>query len=890
MTRIDKIKIKLSDYSPFPFFIRQASLTFILDPEKTFVTARLFIDRRRLENQPPSSLWLDGEGLTLLELKLDGKVLPEDAYGLDRKGLTIFNVPDQFELETKVAISPKDNTALLGLYMSGGRYCTRCEAEGFRRITFWPDRPDVMSRFQVRVEAEKARFPVLLSNGNRMASGELDEGRHWVEWDDPHPKPSYLFALVAGSFDTIEDRFTTMNGRQVGLAIYVEKGQGGRALYAMDALKRAMVWDEEVYGRAYDLDVYNCVAVSDFNGGAMENKGLNIFNSALLMADEQTATDADYGAIESVVAHEYFHNWSGNRVTCRDWFQLSLKEGFTVFRDQEFSADQRSRAVQRIKDVKVLRSRQFAEDSGPLAHPVRPDSYVKIDNFYTATVYEKGAELIRVVQSLIGEQAFSRGADLYFDDNDGRAATIEDWLSAMRKASGLPLKGFEHWYDQAGTPVVNVSCSHDGDAETFALQFTQITPPTPDQPIKTWVPIPIRLAFFDTTGTPMRLRIAGNQIPVDEWLIPFSSETLTVVFEGAKTRPIPSLLRGFSAPVRLEIDRSDEDLSILAAFDSDAFVRWESTQNLARKIILNAADSISQGRTFDSGDALPHALLGAMRQGDSDPAFAALMLRLPDVGELMQYSQECDPESLHEARQLVRETLCHQLNAPLNAAFAAYDPAQAFSPSAEAAGRRALASACLDLLTASLHDRAALRAENFFFAARTMTDMMAALESLALIGGPRFEAALQAFRQRFSDNPLVMDKWFRVQAMATSGDGIATFNRLRQDSAFNLFNPNRVRSLGGAFAAGNPKSFHRKDGAGYRVMADLIADIDARNGAIAARLCTLFESTARVEVGRRQLASKAVTGLLERPALSANSREILNKISLAIEQPRMAVS
>lgn len=882
MRTTDQIHIRLSEYSPYPFAIPHVSLAFELQPERTIVAATMTVQRVDCSGEDRASLRLDGEGLELLDIRIDGLEIAKSRFVVDEASLTIFDVPDVFRLETKVAFSPAANTALSGLYMSGGRYCTQCEAEGFRRITYWPDRPDVMSRFSVVVSAPEADFPTLLSNGNIGESGRHEGGFHWAVWDDPHPKPSYLFALVAGDFDQIGDSFTTMSGREVALTIYVDKGQSSRALYAMDALKRSMAWDEDVYGREYDLDIFNIVAVSDFNAGAMENKGLNIFNSALLMADEETATDSDYEAIESVVAHEYFHNWSGNRVTCRDWFQLSLKEGFTVFRDQEFSADQRSRAVKRIKDVKALRARQFSEDGGPLAHPVRPASYVKIDNFYTATVYEKGAEVIRVLQSLVGPQAFARGAQRYFDDNDGTAATIEDWLIAMRAATGNPLVGIERWYDQAGTPFLNVVSTHDAGAKIQTIELTQSTPDTPGQTGKTWVPMPVRLAFFGPDGAPMRLSLAGSQIEADDWLVPMACDTLTLVFEGATDRPVVSVLRGFSAPVRLETNLTQADLALLGACDTDPFVRWESTQTIARQVLLNAARAIQTDAPIVVDDALGVALLGALNDAQRDPAFAALMLRLPDVGELMQLRGDCDPQALHAARLVVRKALAEQLEEPLNACFASYDPAQTFSPSAQAAGKRALAGAALDLLTASLGDREALRAENFFFASRNMTDIMAALDSLSQIGGPRFEAALAAFQRRFSDNALVMDKWFRIQAMASCGDGIASFERLRQNPAFTLLNPNRVRALGGAFAMGNHKAFHRKDGAGYRIMCELIGDVDQVNGAVAARLCTLLEATTRVDSARRGLAKEAIESLLSRNSLSANAREILTKIGAGL--------
>ena len=874
----ENIPVRLEDYRPFPFAISHASLVFDLHPTRTVVTARLIIDRRPYEWAKSEALKLDGIGLELLSIELDGRALTAQDYLLEDGGLILKNVPDSFKLETKVAINPAENTALSGLYMSAGRFCTQCEAEGFRHITFWPDRPDVMSRFHVRVEAPEAEFPTLLSNGNRVAIGQYEDGRHWAAWDDPHPKPSYLFALVAGGFDTLEDQFVTRSGRTVDLTIYVDKGAASRAIYAMDALKRSMKWDEEVFGREYDLDIFNVVAVSDFNFGAMENKGLNIFNSALLLADETTATDADFEAIEAVVAHEYFHNWSGNRVTCRDWFQLSLKEGFTVFRDQEFSADQRSRAVKRIKDVKALRARQFPEDSGPLAHPVRPKSYVKIDNFYTATIYEKGAEIIRVLQTLVGRDAFLDGANLYFDENDGTAATIEDWLHAMRTATGNPLHGIERWYDQAGTPCLEAQSVYDGETKRLTIRFEQSTPDTPGQTEKSWVPLPIALAFFGQDGAPLNLRLADTEIAADDWLIPMASSSLELQFDGAVERPVVSYLRGFSAPVRLITDHSDADLALLAACDTDPFVRWESTQTIARNTLLAVARSLAAGQEAEVPQDLARAFQGALADAARDPAFAALLLRLPDVSELMQLQPLCDPSNLLEARAFVRSLLAEQLDRELSDCFARYDPAQTFSPSAAAAGQRALMAACLDLLCASGTDRAAMRAGNTFFAARNMTDMISALDGLSQFGGPRYHAALAAFKDKFSDNALVMDKWFRVQAMAICEDPLVTFKKLRSDPSFTLLNPNRVRALGGAFASGNPAAFHRADGAGYQAIGELIADVDHTNGALAARLGTVFESCSRVNEARQKLARGTLQTLLDRNSLSANTREILSKI------------
>ena len=872
------IPVHLQDYRPYPFSISHVSLVFDLHPTRTIVTSRLIINRKPHEWAKGEVLSLDGVGLELLSVEINGQPVSAQDYRQDENGLTLKSVPDSFKLETKVVIDPAANTALSGLYMSAGRFCTQCEAEGFRHITFWPDRPDVMSRFHVRVEAPEADFPSLLSNGNRVAIGRYEDGRHWAAWDDPHLKPSYLFALVAGGFDTLEDQFVTCSGRQVDLCIYVDKGAASRAIYAMDALKRAMTWDEEVFGREYDLDVFNIVAVSDFNFGAMENKGLNIFNSALLLADEATATDADFEAIEAVVGHEYFHNWSGNRVTCRDWFQLSLKEGFTVFRDQEFSADQRSRAVKRIKDVKVLRARQFPEDSGPLAHPVRPKSYVKIDNFYTATIYEKGAEIIRVLQTLVGPDAFLKGANFYFEENDGTAATIEDWLHAMRSTTGNQLYGIERWYDQAGTPCLEAISDYDAANQKLIIRFKQSTPNTPDQTSKSWVPLPISMAFFGPDGAPLQLQLADTEVAADDWLIPMASSTLELQFEGVKSRPIVSYLRGFSAPVHLVTNHSDADLALLAACDTDPFVRWESTQTIARRTLLAVSRALVAGQEPEVPPDLARAFKGALNDAGEDPAFAALLLRLPDVSELMQLQPLCDPSNLLAGRAFVRSLLAEQLDAELSACFAIYDPAQSFSASAQAAGQRALMAACLDLLCASGTDRAAMRAENTFFAARNMTDMMNALDGLSQFGGPRYHEALSAFKARFSDNALVMDKWFRVQAMAVCEDPLSTFKSLRADPGFTLLNPNRVRALGGAFASGNPAAFHRGDGAGYQAIAGLISDVDITNGALAARLGTVFEACSRVNEPRQKLARQTLQSLLDRNSLSANTREILSKI------------
>ena len=876
MRTSEPVAVRLEDYRPYPFAIPAVALVFQLDPARTIVSARLDVERTG-----PGDLVLDGEELELLAVRIDGEPVAPSRLRRTDAQLTITGVPDRFVLETDVAIAPQANTRLSGLYMSGGRFCTQCEAEGFRRITFWPDRPDVMSRFHMRIEADAA-YETLLGNGNPGAAGPLPDGRHFAEWDDPWPKPSYLFALVAGRLEVIRDTFMRRTGRPVDLAIYVDPGNGGRALYAMDALKRSMKWDEERFGRVYDLDVFNIVAVTDFNFGAMENKGLNIFNAALLLADAQTATDLDFELIEAVVAHEYFHNWSGNRVTCRDWFQLSLKEGFTVYRDQEFSADMRSRAVKRIKDVKMLRGRQFPEDSGPLAHPVRPASFVKIDNFYTATVYEKGAELIRVLEQLVGPAAFRAGCDRYFETNDGRAATIEDWLAAHRTGDGQSLDGMERWYAQAGTPVLHLSALHDASSRTLTVSLAQHTPDTPGQTGKSWVPIPVSMGFLAPDGRPARLRLKGHSAALDTVKVNLSGPGVTLVFTDVDERPVISALRGFSAPVKLVANLSEADTALLAAHDTDPFNKWEALQSLSRGALMQAARGIATGTQPPRPEALVTALGRALASAWDDPAYTALLVRMPEVVDLMQVEANCDPSALLAGRRMVRAALSQRLGPAAAAVLERYDASVPYAPDAGPAGVRALAAACLDLIAGDGSPEAAERAYAFYQAASCMTDTMAALDALAQTGGARWDEALAAFRQRWAGETLVMDKWFSIQAAATCGDPLATFARLRADPDFTLATPNRVRALVGPFAIRNPAAFHRADGTGYEAVAGVIADVDSLNPALAARVSTFFEAAARVEPGRRSQASGVIASLLARPGLSANTAEILGKIQASL--------
>ncbi len=858
--------IRLADYKPCDYAIDTIDLAFDLEPTATRVRATSKVRRTAGEARP---LILDGAKLTLERISIDGAPLSVDAYTIEPERLVIHNPPAAFTLEIDTLINPAANTALEGLYVSGGRFCTQCEAEGFRKITYALDRPDAMARYTVRIEAEKARYPTLLSNGDPVESGDLAGGRHFAVWRDPHPKPAYLFALVAGAFDSIHDAFTTMSGKRVDLGVYVDDGEAPRARYAMDALKRSMAWDEKVFRREYDLAVFNIVAVRDFNFGAMENKGLNIFNAAYVLADADTATDADFEAIEGVVAHEYFHNWTGNRITLRDWFQLCLKEGLTVYRDQEFSADERSRAVKRIKDVKTLRGRQFPEDNGPLAHPARPDHYVKIDNFYTATVYEKGAEIIRVLKALIGDAAFDKGIQLYFTRCDGTAATLEDFVACFAEASGKDLSHFMHWYNQAGTPHLVARGAYDAPSRTYALTLTQSTPTTPGQPDKMALPIPLTVGFVSKSGAELAARIQGDDAAMREHAIVLDKPSATFVFDGMVEAPTPALLRGFCAPVMLDDGLTAEDRLVQMSHDPDAFTRWEAGQRLLRDAIFAEAD----GKSGPSLDLLASALGRELDRAQQDAAFAALALRAPDLADLIQNAERPDPDRLFVARGVVRKAIASQLETRL-AALADADSETPFSPNASQAGRRALKSAALDLL-ASLGGAHEDRIERAFARAGTMTERMAALDGLSQIDGEAFDGALSAFLDRWRDNPLVVDKWFAVQAAAPRADAIDRVRALKSHDLFSLRNPNRARSLIAAFAMRNLRAFHAADGSGYAFLADGVAEADALNPALASRLLTAFESWRRFDAQRQEKASAALERLAAIPTLSRNAGEMV---------------
>ncbi|MGD9966950.1 MAG: aminopeptidase N [Hyphomonadaceae bacterium] len=862
MRDAENVTIRLSEYRPPDYLIDEIALVFSLEPEATLVAARSHVRRTGAAAAP---LVLDGERLELQSVAIDGALLDAERYRVEPGRLIIDNPPASFRLDIVTRISPAANTHLEGLYMSGGRFCTQCEAEGFRTITYALDRPDVMARYAVRIEADKAAYPTLLSNGNLTESGEMAGGRHFAVWVDPHPKPSYLFALCAGVYESIHDEFTTKSGRKVKLGIFVDPGDAGRAGYAMDALKRAMKWDEEAFEREYDLDVFNIVAVRDFNFGAMENKGLNIFNSSLILADADTATDADFEAIEAVVGHEYFHNWTGNRITCRDWFQLCLKEGLTVYREQEFSADQRSRAVQRIKDVKRLRARQFGEDAGPLAHAVRPASYQKIDNFYTATVYEKGGEVIRMLKRIVGEEAFARGMQLYFERRDGTASTVEDFIGCFEETSGKSLASFMRWYEQAGTPALNVRGAYDAAARSYRLQLSQRLSATPGQPHKLPAPIPLQLGFISADGAIIASKMDGDSISRTEHRFVLEDAQASLHFSDVLEAPIVSILRGFSAPVTLDDDLSPDARLAQMAHDPDPFTRWEAGQMLARAIML--------GESGASVGALAAALGRELDRAQEDAAFAALALRLPDLNELILTAKSPDPEQLFQARESVRRAVAGHLRERLEPLARAKGETP-FSPDAGAVGRRALKSAALDLLS-SLGPSPVL--DEAFENAQSMTETIAALEALGAAESPAFDAALTKFYQRWQANPLVIDKWFAVQASAPRADTLQRVERLRQHADFNLKNPNRVRSLAAAFAMRNPRAFHAADGEGYRFLASLAEAIDPLNPALAARLLTPFESWKRFDMQRREHARATLDHLASLPQLSKNTREMVER-------------
>jgi aminopeptidase N len=870
--------IHLKDYQVPDYLVDRVDLDVRLDPASTEVTARLSVRRNPAAGEGLPPLVLDGQELELVSVRLDGEPLGANRYSVDEEHLTIEAPPAAFELEITARTQPENNTALEGLYLSNGVFCTQCESEGFRRITYFPDRPDVMAVYRTRIEADRAQSPVLLSNGNLIEQGELPHGRHFAVWHDPFPKPSYLFALVAGDLARLEDHFTTRSGRDVLLEIYAEAKDIDKCDHAMASLKRAMKWDEDRFGLEYDLDRFMIVAVSDFNYGAMENKGLNIFNTKYVLARPETATDTDFLGIETVVGHEYFHNWTGDRVTCRDWFQLSLKEGLTVFRDQEFSSDLHSRAVKRISDVRRLRAAQFIEDAGPLAHPVRPDSYVEIGNFYTPTVYEKGAEVIRMLHTLIGEEAFQRGMHIYFERHDGQAVTCEDFVAAMEAGSGRDLKKFRLWYSQAGTPRLTVRGAYDADARTYTLTARQSVPDTPGQSGKQPMPIPLAMGLLDSDGAPLPLRLEGEVQPAGTGrVLELDQAEQSFTFVNVPAAPVPSLLRGFSAPVILDAGQDDGQLRFLMANDPDPFVRWEAGHSYATRLMLALVGARGAGRAPTPDPGLAEAFRAILAAPALERAFVAQALTLPAESFVGEQMAVIDVDGIHAVREFLRKSLGEALQALWHETYASYETDEPYSIEAEAIGRRALKNLTLDYLVASGSEQGGRLCTVQFANADNMTDRIAALALLTESELPERADALASFYEHWRGDALVIDKWFALQAQAQRADALDQVTRLLDHEAFTLKNPNRVRSLIGAFAQGNPTGFHRADGAGYAFVADQLLALDRLNPQVAARMMTPFGRWRRYDAGRQDLMKAQLERILAAPNLSRDSFEIASK-------------
>ncbi len=850
--------IRRLDYRPPDWLVPTIALDFALSLDATKVLTTLQVERQA----PGAPLRLNGDGIAVASLLVDGRA--HNAWEMDGNDLVITLPGDAHSVTIETVINPVANTQLSGLYASGGLLCTQCEAEGFRRITFFPDRPDVLSRYDVRMAGDKARFPVLLANGNPVAQGDNADGTHWAQWHDPWPKPSYLFALVAGDLVATRDRFTTRSGREVDLAIWVRPGDETRTGHAMRSLIASMAWDEEVYGREYDLDLFNIVAVSDFNAGAMENKGLNIFNTRYILADPETANDGDYDAIEGVVAHEYFHNWSGNRVTCRDWFQLSLKEGFTVLRDQQFSADRGSAPVKRIEDVRILRAAQFPEDSGPLAHPIRPDSYQEISNFYTATVYNKGAEVIRMMTVIAGAEAFRRGTDLYFERHDGHAATCEDFVKAIEDGAGLDLTQFRRWYEQAGTPRVEVRLAHEGNTVTLTLK--QTIPPTPGQSDKLPMVIPLRAALFD--------RATGRHN--GEHLLVLTQDQQSFVFEGHSTPPVLSINRGFSAPVAIDNPAPDADLLFLAEHDDDPFARYEAMQQLVvQHLVAAVTDQLSDAARASGRASIGEAFAAVLGDPALDDLMRGELVILPGETYLAEQLSPVDPGRVRAEREALKAWLGTHL---AQAWRDLHDRTCAVPYSLEPAARgaRKLKTQALVYLAAADPAEAIRRAAAQYTRADNMTDRQGALMVLCGLEGPERNAALADFYQRFADNPLVIDKWFSLQAGSLHPHAIDHVKALAEHADFTLNNPNRVRALYMAFAA-NTGAFHEPHGEGYRLIADLILALDPINGNVAARFVPPLGRWRKIEPARAALMRAELERIAAQASLSRDVREQVGK-------------
>jgi aminopeptidase N len=871
--------IYLKDYTPSDYLIDTVSLDVNLHPTATRVRSRLNIRPNPDTAVKPAALVLDGEALELDEVRLDARKLSPSDYTLTDSNLTIPNLPDgPFVLEITTYCNPEANRALSGLYRSRDIFCTQCEAQGFRRMTYFLDRPDVLARYTTRLQADKEIAPVLLSNGNLVETGKNgNTGAHFAVWEDPHPKPSYLFAMVGGALVCVADTFTTMSGREVELLIYVEPGEEDRCAWAMESLKRSMKWDEERFGREYDLDVFMIVAVSDFNMGAMENKGLNVFNDKLILARPETATDADYAAIEAVIGHEYFHNWTGNRVTCRDWFQLCLKEGLTVYRDQEFTSDLRSRPVERISDVRMLKTHQFPEDSGPLAHPVRPDSYIEINNFYTATVYEKGAELCRMIETMVGRKSFRAATDLYFERHDGDAATVEDFISCISEATDTDLDQFTRWYSQAGTPEVAASLTYNTKDKIAELSVSQVTPATPGQTKKYPLHMPIKLGLIGQNGDDLPLRLESGE-EITDGLIHLRDARQVFRFADIPSPPVPSLLRGFSAPVKLTAHLSEHDLEFLMANDSDLFNRWQAGQNYALRFLTSATAAFASGNNPASASGFASALAATIRDETLEPAYRAEVLKLPSESDVArEIGKNVNPDAIHNGREWLKTEVAHALHGELEDLYMTNAIPGPYSPEADDAGKRALRNTALALLSATGDDSDVARVSAHYETAANMTDAIAALGVLAHLEGDLREAAFDDFYEKWKDDHLVIDKWFALQAMSSLSDAPERVQALIKHPLFSLKAPNKVRALIGAFANMNPTGFCRADGAGFRLVADAVLEIDTFNPQVSARMLGAFKSWRMLESARKSKARSELKRIASHDKLSRDLYEIVTK-------------
>lgn len=866
--------IYLKDYTVPSYIIESTALNFNLFEDETLVTTELVVKRNpECKNSTPALELYGHEDVELCKITIDGEELSSDQYERSGELLNIPALPDKFTFKSVTRIHPESNTALEGLYKSDGMFCTQCEAEGFRRITFFPDRPDVMSIFHTTIEADKEKYPVLLSNGNLVDRGEAENGRHWVMWEDPFLKPSYLFALVAGDLQYIEDTYTTMSGREVSLLIYAEQKDLNKLDYAMQSLKNAMKWDEEVYGREYDLDIYMIVAVDFFNMGAMENKGLNIFNTSCVLANPATTTDASFQRVEGVVAHEYFHNWSGNRVTCRDWFQLSLKEGFTVFRDAEFSADMNSRTVKRVEDVSLLRTAQFAEDAGPMAHPIRPDSFIEISNFYTLTVYEKGAEVVRMVRTLLGEELFRKGSDLYFDRHDGQAVTTEDFILAMEDASGKDLSQFRAWYHQAGTPELHVTDSFNAQKGEYQLHVQQTCPPSPGQPKKTPYHIPLALGLLNSEGEDITLANGAKTEVLD---VTEAEQTFT--FSGLTSKPVPSLLRGFSAPVKLFYPYERDELMFLMAHDSDGFSRWDAAQKLAVDIMQELVAAYEPGNEMVLDRRLVKAFKQVLEAEGLDKAMVSKVLTLPSEAYLSELAEVVDVEAIHEVRKFVRKKIAEQLEGSLLEVYKANDTQEEYSPDSDSIARRSLKNLCLSYLMCLEKEVYLELANQQYQKADNMTDMQAALTQVVHSEFSADAARLLAdFYDKWQNESLVVNLWLSIQSSDPKSGALSKVEKLMQHPAFDAKNPNKLRSVISVFCAQNTVNFHAMDGSGYRFLADRIIELNKQNPQIASRMLTPLTRWKKYAPARQALMKTELERISNSGELSKDVYEVVSK-------------